>query len=168
MDRLYYTTKIAFDDAGAVSCLAWPYGNPDRVGDVIEKGAFGTIDLPLPMLACHDLKSPIGAWHEARDTDEGLHLTGKLLIEEVTLAREVHALIKSGGMNAVSIGFITKKAKPRKGGGRTISQAELIECSAVPIGMHPGARFTTAKSVVQAIRLAEAINRATAALTKGN
>lgn len=162
MDRLYYNTKIAIDDAGAVSCLAWPYGKPDRVGDVIEKGAFGVIDLPLPMLAFHDLKSPIGAWHRADDRDDGLHLTGKMEIGSVAMAREVHALVKSGGVRAVSIGFLTKKSKPRKGGGRIISEAELVECSAVPIGMHPGAQFTSAKSVAAALRVAEIVNRATA------
>lgn len=162
MDRLYYTTKIAIDDAGSVSCLAWPYGSADRVGDVIEKGAFGTIDLPIPMLAFHDMKSPIGAWHKADDRDDGLHLTGKMLIGSVAMANEVFALVKDGGVRCVSIGFVTKQSKPRKGGGRIISKAELIECSAVPVGMHPGARFTSAKSIASALQLAMAINRATA------
>lgn len=166
MDRLFFNTKFALDDAGTVSCMAWPYGHPDRMGDVIEKGAFGTIDLPLPMLAFHDMKSPIGQWHEADDGDDGLHLTGKMEITSVSMAREVHALVKSGGVRAVSIGFITKKAKPRKGGGRIISQAELVECSAVPVGMHPGSRFTSAKSIIEAIRIAEAINRATAQIAR--
>lgn len=166
MDRLYYTTKIAVDDAGAVSCLAWPWGKPDRVGDVIEKGAFGAIDLPLPMLAFHDMKSPIGAWHQADDRADGLYLAGRMEVGEVAMAREVHALVKSGGVRAVSIGFRTIKASPRKGGGRIISKAELIECSAVPIGMHPDAKFKDARTVLTAIRLSEAINRATAQLER--
>lgn len=167
MDRLYFTTKFMADEAGAVSCMAWPWGKPDRVGDVIEKGAFGTIDVPLPMLAFHDLKSPVGSWSEANERDDGLHLKGKILVGEVALAKEIHALVLSGGIRAVSLGFITKKSKPRKGGGRTILEAELIECSAVPVGMHPGARFTSAKSVVEALRIAQAINRATAHIGKG-
>jgi HK97 family phage prohead protease len=135
------------------------------MGDEIIKGAFGTVDLPLSMLAFHDMKSPIGQWHQADDREDGLHLTGKMEIDHVPMAREVHALVKSGGLRAVSIGFITKKAKPRKGGGRIISEAELVECSAVPIGMHPGSRFTSAKSVIEALRLSEAINRATAQIS---
>jgi uncharacterized protein len=162
MERIYFQTKFLSDDAGAVSCLAWPYGKPDRIGDVIEKGAFGAIDLPLPMLAFHDQKSPVGSWTEATDSDDGLHLKGQILVNQVSLASEVQALVKSGGIRAVSVGFITKKSKPRKGGGRTILEAELIETSLVPVGMHPGARITSAKSVVEAIRLAEAINRASA------
>lgn len=167
MDRAYFTTKMEVSDTGAVSCMAWPYGKPDRIGDVIEKGAFGAIDLPLPMLAYHDLKTPIGAWATATDGVDGLHLEGKILVGRVVAATETHELVMSGGIRAVSIGFITKKSKPRKGGGRTISEAELIECSMVPVGMHPGARLTSAKSVYQAIKLAEAIQRATAALTAG-
>lgn len=167
MDRLHFTTKFMADEAGAVSCRAWQWNHADRIGDQIEKTAFGNIDLPLPMLAFHDLKSSIGAWHEAKIDDEGLHLSGKILVGKVALADEIHSLIMEGGIRAVSIGFITHKATPRKGGGRTIHKAELIECSAVPVGLHPGARFTAAKSVVEALRLAQAINRATAQL-KGN
>jgi HK97 family phage prohead protease len=167
MERLYFTTKIVSDDAGSVSCLAWRYGKPDRIGDVVEKGAFGDIDLPLPMLAFHDLKSPIGAWSEAIEDYDGLHLRGRVLVGKVAMATECHELVMSGGIRAVSVGFITKKSKPRKGGGRTISQAELIECSMVPVGMHPDARLTSAKSVIEALAIAQAITRATAALTAG-
>ena len=167
MERTYFTTKMNVDDAGAVSCLAWPYGKPDRVGDIVEKGAFGNIDLPLPMLAYHDLKSPIGAWSTAMDGDDGLHLSGKILVGKVVAATETHELVMSGGIRAVSVGFVTKKSKPRKGGGRVISEAELVECSLVAVGMNAGARLTSAKSFHQAIRFAEAIQRATAALTAG-
>jgi phage head maturation protease len=49
---------------------------------------------------------------------------------------------------------------------RTIKSLELLEVSLVTIAMHPGARVTSAKSAVEAIRLAEAINRAAAALKR--
>ncbi len=80
-------------------------------------------------------------------------------------AREVQALVKAGAVRGISIGFITKKAKARAGGGRVISQLELFEASLVTIPMHPAARVTSAKSLVEALAIAEAINRATAALT---
>lgn len=167
MDRLYFTTKIITGDKGAVSCLAWPYGKPDRVGDVIEKGAFGDIDLPLPMLAHHDLKSPVGAWGGAEDREDGLYLNGKVLVDDVPLAAQCYALAKSGALRGVSVGFLPKKSKSRPGGGRLISKAELIECSLVTVGMHPGARLTSAKSVIEALAIAQAITRATVALTSG-
>ncbi|TPW30314.1 HK97 family phage prohead protease, partial [Martelella alba] len=41
MERFFIETKLAItDDSGAIEGLAWPFGTPDRIGDVIEKGAF--------------------------------------------------------------------------------------------------------------------------------
>lgn len=162
MERLFFETKIAAGDNGEISGVAWPFGSADRVGDVIEKGAFGAVPLPLPMLAFHDPNDPIGVWSSASEDSEGLKVKGNLLVNDVTRAKEVFALVKAGAIKGLSIGFETKKAAPRKGGGRTISALKLMEVSLVTFPMHPGARVTSAKSAVQAIRLAEAINRAAA------
>jgi HK97 family phage prohead protease len=164
MERLFFETKFAAADTGEIEGLAWPFGSPDRVGDVIEKGAFNGASLPLPMLFGHDPEDPVGAWSEALEAADGLRLKGRLLIGEVRRADEVYALVKAGAVRALSIGFITKKAAPRKGGGRTISKLELLEASLVTIPMHPGARVTSAKSAVRAIELAAAINRAAQAI----
>ena len=66
------------------------------------------------MLAFHDLKSPVGAWSEATETDAGLHLKGSILVGQVALASEIHALVKSGGIRAVSIGIIIQKSESAK------------------------------------------------------
>lgn len=138
---------------------------PDRVGDMIQKGAFANVNMPLPMLFGHDQNDPVGTWTEAIEAPGGLHLKGKLLVDDVARAREVRALVKSGAVRGVSIGFITRKAAPRKG-GRTIQQLELLEASLVAIPMHPAARVTSAKSAVKALAIADAINRATAHYTQ--
>ena len=39
-DRLEFKAAFAVSDAGEITGTAWPFGTPDRVGDVIEKGAF--------------------------------------------------------------------------------------------------------------------------------
>lgn len=168
MDRLYIETKIATTDDGAISGIAWKFGTPDRIGDVIEPGAFKSVALPLPILFGHDMNDPIGTWDVATEKSDGLHISGKLLINDVARAREVRALVQSGAARGISIGFITKSSKPRPGGGRIIKSLELLEASIVTIPMHPGARVTSAKSAVQAIALAAAINRATAQLTRTN
>lgn len=165
MDRLFFETKILADETGAIEGLAWPFGTPDRVGDVIEKGAFAGASLPLPMLFGHDPNDPVGAWTEATESADGLRLKGNLLVEDVARAREVHALVKAGAVRGLSIGFLAKKAAPRKG-GRTITALDLIECSLVTVPMHPGARVTSAKSAVEALSIAEAINRAARAMSK--
>jgi HK97 family phage prohead protease len=165
MDRLYIETKVIADDAGAISGVAWKFNEPDRVGDVIEKGAFAKASLPIPMLFGHDMNDPIGTWDIATEKSDGLHLAGHLLVDDVARAREVRALVRSGAVRGISIGFITKKASNRAGGGRTIKSLELLEASLVTIPMHPGARVTSAKSAVEALTLAAAIQRATAALS---
>jgi HK97 family phage prohead protease len=166
MDRLYFETKLLAEDDGAIEGLAWPFGSPDRVGDVIEKGAFAGMSLPLPMLFGHDLNDPVGVWDSAEEATDGLRLKGRLLVTEVTRAREIHALVRSGAVRGLSIGFRTRKAAPRKGGGRTITDLELLETSLVTIPMHPGAKVTSAKSAIRALALAASLNRA-AALLKG-
>lgn len=159
MDRIFIETKVAANDSGEIEGIAWPFGRPDRIGDVIEKGAFADAKLPLPMLFGHDGNDPVGAWTTASETDEGLLLKGNLLVGDVARAREVAALVKAGAVRGISIGFVTRKASPRKGGGRTIKELELLEASLVALPMHPGARITSAKSAVEAIRIAEAIKR---------
>ncbi|MER9702673.1 HK97 family phage prohead protease [Mesorhizobium sp. M0204] len=162
MDKLILETKFTAGNAGEIEGLAWPFNSPDRVGDVIEKGAFANVNLPLTMLFGHDQNDPIGVWTEAVEAPDGLRLKGKLLVEHVERAREVRALVQSGAVRGISIGFITRKAIARQGGGRTISQLQLLEASLVTLPMHPGARVTSAKSAVQALAIADAINRATA------
>ncbi len=164
LERLFIETKVAAGDSGEIEGIAWPFNAPDRVGDVIEKGAFAGTPLPLPMLFGHDGNDPVGAWSEAKEAADGLHLKGKLLIGEVKRADEVAALVKAGAVRGISIGFVTRKAVGRKGGGRTISKLELLEASLVAIPMHPGAKVTSAKSAVEAIRIAEAISRVASAI----
>lgn len=168
MERFYFDTKVMADDSGIVSGVAWKFGVPDRIGDMIEPGAFKGAKLPIPMLFGHDMDEPIGTWNEATEKSDGFHVSGKLLVADVSRAREVHALVKAGAVRGISVGFVAKKAQSRPGGGRTIKSLELIEVSLVTVGMHPGARVTSAKSAVQALALARAINRATVALRKGN
>lgn len=160
-DRLIYECKFAVSDAGEIEGKAWDFASPDRIGDMIEPKAFTGIALPIPMLFGHDQNDPVGAWTEATIRDGGLHLKGKLLVEDVSRAREVRALVKSGAVRGISVGFIPRKAAPRKG-GRTIESLELLEASLVAIPMHPAARVTNAKSAVKALAIADAINRAAA------
>lgn len=165
MQRIEIKSTITADDAGAVQGIAWPYNaGPDRIGDMINKGAFAGASIPLPMLFAHNPDEPVGVWNDVAETNDGLIVKGRLLLDDVAKAREVHALIKAGALSGLSIGFITRKAAPRHGGGRTISQLELMEVSIVTLPSHPRARITGAKTATAAIAIAEAINRAAVAL----
>lgn len=164
MEHAFVETKVLADDSGAISGLAWKFGTPDRVGDIIEPGAFKGVKLPIPMLFGHDMNDPVGVWTEAQETGAGLTLKGRMLIEDVSRAREVRALVKAGAVGGLSIGFVTRKAVARAGGGRTIKALDLFEVSLVTAPMHPGARITSAKSAVGALSLAASIRRAAAAI----
>lgn len=164
MDRVAIETKIFAGEAGEISALAWPFATPDRVGDMITKGAFSGTKLPMPMLFGHDQTDPIGVWEQAEEREDGLHLKGRLLVNDLPRAREVYALVQAGAVQGISIGFLTKKAAPRKPRGRTISDLNLMEASLVTLPCHPGAKVTSAKDAVSALRIAAAIQRATAQL----
>lgn len=145
MDKLEIKAAISVDDAGTITGTAWPFGSPDRVGDVIEKGAFRS-PARLPMLFAHDQAQAIGVWDSIEETADGLTVKGRLLIDDVARAREVRALVREGAVTGLSIGFVTKKSAARAGGGRTITALDLHEISIVPVPSHPAARITTAKS----------------------
>lgn len=164
--RLEMKAQLTVTDEGEIEGLAWPFATPDRVGDMITKGAFAGAMLPVPMLFGHDQNDPVGAWETAEEREDGLHIKGRLLVNDLPRAREVRALVQSGAVRGLSIGFLTRKAVPRPKGGRTISELELLEVSLVTLPCHPGARVATAKSVVRALQVATAINRATAQLMR--
>jgi HK97 family phage prohead protease len=163
-ERIEIKADISVDNAGMITGLAWPFGSPDRVGDEILPGAFKSAKAPLPILMGHDSMQPLGAWSVIAETSKGLEVKGQLLVNDVVRAKEVSALVKAGALGGLSIGFVTKSATARKGGGRTIKALDLVECSIVAIPMHPGAKITSSKSGAAAIALAAAINRASAAL----
>jgi uncharacterized protein len=148
---------LGVDDAGNITGLAWPFGSADRVGDMIEKGAFASARTPIPLLFGHNPNDPVGVWDSAIETAKGLEVKGRLLIAEVPRAREVLALVREGAITGLSIGFTTRKAYARRGGGRNITSLDLAEISLVAIPSHPGARV--GKDATAAIAVAEAINR---------
>jgi HK97 family phage prohead protease len=161
-----FKASLAVDDSGAITAMAWPFASGDRVGDWIHKGAFASAPATLPMLFGHRPNDPVGVWNDIKEGPDGLQAKGQLLINDVARAKEVHALVKVKALTGISIGFITKKAIPRKGGGRDIKLLDLVEISLVTVPMHPGARITSSKSAADAIALSEAINRAAAALQR--
>lgn len=144
MDKLEIKAAFTVDDAGTITGIAWPFGSPDRVGDVIEKGAM-TAPATLPMLFAHDQSQVIGVWESIAETAEGLQVKGRLLVDDVERAREVRAMIRSNAVTGLSIGFVTKSSKPRSR-GRTITALSLHEISVVAVPCHPGAQITSIKT----------------------
>lgn len=139
------TKALTVDAKGVITGIAWPFGAPDSYGDVIAAGAF-KVRGHVPMLWDHDHGQPIGIWESIKETARGLEVRGRLLIEEVERAAEVFALIKSGAIRGLSIGFWPLEATKNGFGGDDITSLDLLEISCVSIPAHPEAVITSAKS----------------------
>lgn len=162
LERIEIKTALGLNDAGTITGLAWPFGSADRVGDMIEKGAFN-VSGPIPMLYEHDPAQTVGVWSGATETEAGLEVLGEVF-GGMKRAQDVRGLVRKGLIGGLSIGFRTNTSFVRSGGGRTITSLDLAEISLVRNPMHSGARVISAKSATTAIMLAEAINRAASAL----
>jgi HK97 family phage major capsid protein/HK97 family phage prohead protease len=148
MERLEFKAAFTADEAGAVEGKAWDFSSPDRVGDAIAPSAFaGAIGKSLPMLFAHDQAQVVGAWDSVTVEADGLKVKGRLLVDDVARAKEVRALLRAKAVTGLSVGFMTKKAAPRKGGGRTITDLDLVEVSIVAVPAHPGAQISNVKEL---------------------
>ncbi len=104
----------AVQEDGFFSGYASVFGNVDSYGDIVEKGAFAETlsqwaaknKLP-PVLWNHKIDEPIGVYTLMREDDRGLYVEGKLLVAEVQRAKEIHALMKAGAVDGMSIGYST-------------------------------------------------------------
>ncbi|KQZ63092.1 primosomal replication protein N [Rhizobium sp. Root149] len=135
---------------GSFSGYASVFGEVDLGKDVIERGAFLNCLVErgakgVRMLYQHDPNEPIGAWETIREDSRGLYVEGKLA-PGVARAREVHALMKTGALDGLSIGFRTIRARQdAKTGVRRIPEADLWEISVVTFPMLPSARISNVK-----------------------
>ncbi|WP_162931607.1 phage major capsid protein [Mesorhizobium sp. DCY119] len=136
---------LSVTDEGVITGLAWLFDEPDRYGDTIEKGALSFPDT-LPILWSHKDENAIGVWESIKETARGIEVRGRLLLEEVPLAKQVFALIKSGGVKSLSVGFWPLKSDKNATGGQHISDGDLVEISIVSAPAHPGATITSIKS----------------------
>ena len=116
------------------------FGNVDRVGDIVEKGAFaksleehreqGTMPA---MLLHHDLHRPIGVWSSMTEDDYGLAVEGKLT-QGVRDADEAYALLKDGALHSMSIGYrVVREEYNGKTGHNHLHEISLHELSLVTI-----------------------------------
>lgn len=116
------------------------FGNVDRVGDIVEKGAFtksleqhqsgGTMPA---MLLHHDMHRPIGVWTKMEEDQYGLAVEGKLT-KGVRDADEAYALLKDGALHSMSIGYrVLKEEYVKSTGINHLHEIALHELSLVTI-----------------------------------
>lgn len=113
------------------------------------------------MLWQHDPGQPIGAWTVLREDERGLFVRGALNLS-VARAREVHALLRQGAIDGLSIGYraVAARTEPRTG-IRRLTRVDLWEISIVTFPLLPQARVVAVKA-----RLADQPPAALAGLTR--
>jgi HK97 family phage prohead protease len=164
LDIIEVKASLGINEAGEITGTAWVFSEPDRVGDIIVKNAFGPIPADLPILFQHDPTDVVGSWTEIAATNEALTVKGKLHVERQR-SRTIRAMVQSEQVTGLSIGFRTIEAK-QIGRNRVISSLNLVEVSLVRNPAHPRARVASAKQFDSASAIAAALNRAAAHFAK--
>ncbi|MBU1175259.1 MAG: HK97 family phage prohead protease [Alphaproteobacteria bacterium] len=147
---------LLIDADGRFSGYASLFGKPDQGGDIVMPGAFAkSLERrgrnAVRMLFQHDPKEPVGLWERIGETARGLHVEGRLL-PGVRRAGELRALIASGALDGLSIGFRTERASRTAGGMRRLWQIDLWEISIVTFPMMDGARIASAARAAKTAR----------------
>lgn len=152
-----FQINVIEESTGVITGYGSVFGNVDSWGDVVEKGAFlRTIEQrKIPILWQHNSDEPIGLWDEISEDDYGLKMRGHLLIDDVAKAKEAYALVKSGVVNGLSIGYIPKDYSYDMENYRHISDVNLYEVSLVTFPANEKAIITDIKSDDLNIRRAE-------------
>jgi len=141
----------AVDADGVFEGYASLFGIPDLGKDVVMPGAFadslrkrGAAD--VRMLWQHDPAEPIGRWLAIVEDRRGLRVRGRLNLA-VGRARDIHALMREGGVDGLSIGFRVERARAERPTGlRRLEKLDLWEISVVTFPMLPGARVESVKN----------------------
>ena len=151
VEKKFAGTALAEIEADGSFCgYATLFGRIDLARDAVEPGAFrNSLKRRGPesvrMLFQHDPNQPIGRWTEIREDTRGLFVRGRLT-PGVAKSGEVLALMRSGALDGLSIGFRTVRArKDAATGVRRILEADLWEISIVTFPMLPDARIARVK-----------------------
>lgn len=147
-------------DAGSFEGYASVFGGVDTYGDTILNGAFTSTlrhnGLPK-MFYGHDWGMPIGKWTSAKEDEKGLYVKGELT-PGLSLASDVHAALKHGTLDGLSIGgFVKSGDYEMTESGRVIRKwSKLVEVSPVVFPADSNARIDS--ETIKGSDLVEAIN----------
>ncbi|MER8699692.1 HK97 family phage prohead protease [Mesorhizobium sp. M1273] len=143
----------AVREDGFFSGYASVFGVVDSYNEVVAPGAFAdtladrkTKGRKLPVLWQHRSDMPIGYYEIVREDEKGLYVEGYLLVKDVALAREAFALLKSGVVSGLSIGYWTRASTyDEKTGIRTLTKVDLEEVSLVTFPANDDSRVEAVK-----------------------
>lgn len=133
------------------------FGNVDSYKEIVAPGAFKsslaelkTAGDVLPVLWQHDASKPIGGYTDLSEDSRGLKVSGFLLKDDVSLAREAYALMKARVVKGLSIGyFVRDDSQDEKTGIRTLKELDLREISVVTFPANEEAQVENVKHAIQ-------------------
>jgi HK97 family phage prohead protease len=149
-------------DDGVFSGYASVFNKLDHHGDIILPGAFAkslSHNLDVKLLWQHDSSQPIGYFTRIEETTHGLYVEGRLLLD-ISKAKEVYSMLKTGVVNGLSIGFEIIKCY-FGGDVRYIKDLKLWEISIVTFPANDESRIDAVKNLHS---ITTAINRCIKAL----
>lgn len=127
----------------------------DLNGDVVLPGAFHaslkrTGAAGVRMLYQHEADAAVGQWDAIYEDDRGLYVRGRLFGTSEPGRKAIQA-VRDLGVDGLSIGFRTLKARTRADGVRELSEIELWEVSVVAFPMLAQARLAFDEAETQAL-----------------
>jgi HK97 family phage prohead protease len=147
----------AIADDGAFEGYASLFNREDLGHDIVLPGAFRDSlarrgPSGIKLLFQHNASEPIGIWDALAEDARGLFARGRLMLD-IARAREIHALMRAGAIDGLSIGFRTVKARRDRAGVRRLEKIDLWEISVVTFPMQPEARVAAVKQLGLAGRM---------------
>lgn len=127
--------------------------NKDSYGDIVMPGAFAKSlndwnakNKWPPVLFNHNKNEIIGRYTKMYEDAHGLYVEGQLLINSISKAREVHALLKAQVIDGLSIGYRTVKEEyDRDNDSLKLLEVKLYEVSIVTFPANDEARINCVK-----------------------
>jgi HK97 family phage prohead protease len=117
-------------------------GTPDRMNDILDPPGVQLSEFrknPV-VLAQHDNTKPIAVVPDIAVRGDRVEALIRFPDEGVSdTADEYCRLVKSGVLNAVSVGFLPVEYEPRNNGGLFYTKWTLLELSIVSVGANPNA-----------------------------
>ena len=165
-------------DTGRFAGYASIFGGVDSYGDTIVKGAYDYTlrknGKPKMFYNHESWDMPVGKWLKLSEDDTGLRVEGELTLG-MSKANDLHAALKHGTLDGMSIGYALSKDdyEQLEGGGRLIKRVtRLAEVSIVNFPADSGAKVDlesvkSALDEIETIRDFERFLRDAGGLSKG-
>jgi HK97 family phage prohead protease len=143
---------------GEMLALASTFGNVDKHGDRVIRGAYSTDVAKVkagarwPLVWGHDYNgSPqnfVGEIDDADETDEGLEVHARFDLDD-PVARKAYRLVKQGAIDKLSIGYRVRRERRANDGVNELLDVELHEVSLVLSPANERARVLAIKDAAR-------------------